>query len=75
MMEILKSIWAAWKRFAYILGKIQTTILLTLIYFLIIPFFSLVRLKDPLSKRLEGSSYWQAFKKQPTTLEQFQKMF
>lgn len=75
MREILKSIWAAWKRFAYILGKIQTTILLTLIYFLIIPFFSLVRLKDPLSKRLGGSSYWQAFKKHPTTLEQFQKMF
>lgn len=75
MLDILKKIWAGWKKFAQVLGKIQTTILLTLIYFLIIPFFSLLRLKDPLCKRLEGLSYWQAFKKRPNTLEEFQKMF
>lgn len=75
MIEFFKSLWNAWKRFAKVLGRIQTMILLTVIYFVIIPIFSLLRLKDPLKKRLIGESYWQPFKSRPLTLENFQRMF
>jgi hypothetical protein len=63
------------KRFAKVLGKIQTTILLSVIYFLIIPIFSLLRFKDPLKKRLGSQTYWQPFKSRPITMENFERMF
>ena len=35
-MEFLKRIWKAWKAFAHALGKVQTMVLLTVFYFLIL---------------------------------------
>jgi hypothetical protein len=52
---------AKWKRFANKLGKIQTIILMSIIYFLIVPFFSLIRLVDPLKIKIKkkSASYWE----------------
>lgn len=75
MLNFLKKVWQAWKRFAFVLGRINTTILLTVVYFLIIPVFSLMRFKDPLRKRLGGESYWQPFQGRAISLEQFNRMY
>ncbi len=75
IINLIKTLWAKWKQFAHILGRIQTTILLSVIYFLIIPCFSFLRLKDPLCKRLGKSSYWQTFKTRSLTIDDFRRMF
>jgi len=45
-MKILKKIWAGfkkgWMKFAHILGKINTTILLSIVYFVIIGIYSII---------------------------------
>jgi hypothetical protein len=50
-----------WKRFAFKVAKAQTFILMSIIYFLIIPFFSLIRLSDPLKIKIKkkSDSYWE----------------
>jgi len=51
-----KTIWEYWKKFGKILGKIQTTIILTVIYFLVISPVGLIKsIFTP--KKLTGS-YW-----------------
>lgn len=76
MIAFFKQLWQAWKKFAHVLGRVQTTILLTVIYFLFIPFFTLFQIpKDPLKKRLLGDTYWQTFKGKPLDIDNFRKMF
>ena len=59
MAKFLKKIWQGWKKFAHKLGVVQTYILVTLFYWLIVPVFSLIRLKNPLRlRRPNDGSYW-----------------
>ena len=51
MRKVLKNLWAAWKSLAHKIGRVQTVILLTIFYFVIIvPIGSVFRLFgwDPL---------------------------
>ena len=54
--------WAAWKRFAHIVGNFQARVLLSFFYFMIVPLFALlVKMvkDDPLAlRRVSGRSYW-----------------
>jgi low affinity Fe/Cu permease len=65
-----------WKRFANHMGRIQTFVLMTIIYFLIVPFFSLVRFSDPLKLKLKKKSttYWEAKKPVDTSLERMKQL-
>ena len=56
MIEFLKKLWQGWKKIAHALGVAQTYVLVTLLYWLIIPFFSLMRVKDPLRLRAGATS-------------------
>lgn len=64
LRKVLKNLWEAWKRLAHKIGRVQTVILLTLFYFIIIvPLGSVFLLFgwDPLKTRrhnLEGDSNW-----------------
>ena len=59
MQPTLKKFWEGWKRFAHKLGVIQTYIIVTLLYWLIVPFFSLIRLQNLLRLRQPSDrSYW-----------------
>lgn len=76
MMENLKKIWAGWKRFAHRVAAVQTYILITLLYGLIIPFFSLIRLGDPLRLRTKScTSFWIERPKREPGLEQVRQQF
>ena len=61
-MKILKVIYSAWMKFAKVLGKIQSTILLFLIYFIGVGTVSLTSFifrKDFLDKRrTDKESFW-----------------
>ncbi len=50
VLKFLKTIWEGWKKFAHILGRIQTVILLTVFYFLILGPVALI-------SRLFGKSF------------------
>ena len=65
-----------WKRFANFMGRIQTFILMTIIYFLIVPFFSLMRFSDPLKLKLkkESATYWEPKKPVDTSLERMRQL-
>jgi hypothetical protein len=65
-----------WKRFANRMGRIQTFILMTIVYFLIVPIFSLVRFSDPLKLRLKkkSTSYWETKKEIDTSLEKMKQL-
>ena len=65
-----------WKRFANRMGRIQTFILMTIVYFLVVPIFSLVRFSDPLKLKLKKKSatYWEPKKPVDTSLEKMRQL-
>ncbi|MCS6886235.1 MAG: hypothetical protein RMM17_10300 [Acidobacteriota bacterium] len=56
-MKFFAQLWVLWKKLALTIGYYQTRLILTLIYFLIIPIFTLIKLKDPLRKRHSAPSW------------------
>lgn len=70
MAEFLKRIWQGWKRLAHKLGVAQTYVFVTLFYWIIVPFFSLIRLQNPLRLRLPAAgSFWIERKPAPNSLD------
>ena len=59
-MPILKKMWSAWLRIAEVIGNIQLTILLTIIYWTFVPFVAIPFkfLADPLSIRKSAKPRW-----------------
>ena len=61
-MRFLRILWRGWMAFARVLGRVNTTIVLSIIYFLMVPLFALWRLGDPLRLKLsrgdQTRSYW-----------------
>jgi hypothetical protein len=78
-MGILRALWAGWKAFAHILGRIQTTILLSLVYCLALgPISLLSRLsrRDLLALRRSGhASYWVQLPQITSNMDQARKQF
>ncbi len=72
-----KPVYVVWMTAAVAMGTVMTTILLTLLFVLFLPPFSLVvRLGDPLRKRLTGKdSYWEDYKPHEATLTRMQRPF
>lgn len=67
---------AAWMAVAGALGSVMTAVLLTLLYFLFLPFFAWIRLRDPLRARLRrDGSYWEDPSPHEATLERMRKPF
>lgn len=75
MKEFLLRLWELWKRVARVIGHYQTKVLLTIIYFLVIPFFSLIRFKDPLRKAKTAGSMWSGRRQKEDLTESFRRMF
>ncbi len=75
MKEFLLRLWELWKRVARVIGYYQTKILLTIIYFLVIPFFSLIKFKDPLRKAKTAGSMWSSRRQKEDLTESFRRMF
>jgi hypothetical protein len=58
-MAALRWLWRTWSRGARRIGRFNTLLVLTVIYFLLIPLFALWRLRDPLRLRpREGPTQW-----------------
>jgi hypothetical protein len=69
--------YVAWMTGAFGLGIAMTFVLLTVLYFVLLPVFSLIRLKDPLRLRRRGpeESYWEEHVDHPATPERTLRPF
>lgn len=79
MREALKFLYKCWMKFARVLGKIQTTIILSFIYFIgvgTIAIISSIFRKDFLDKRfIDRESFWRDRASKPPTLEDCKRQF
>ena len=59
-MKVLRWIWRRWLRFAEIFGNVQMIIILSLIYWIMIPFLAIPMklLSDPLQLRVRRQASW-----------------
>ena len=78
-MSILRKLWSLWKAFAHVLGKIQTTLLLAIVYHVTVgPIALIARLtgRDLLGLREpEGPTFAVPLDKTSTTIERAQRQF
>lgn len=76
-VNLARPIYVGWMTVFVPVGIAMTTVLLTLLFFLFLPVFSLiVRLGDPLRKKLKAEgSYWEDHRKHEPTLERMKRPF
>ena len=71
-----KHVYVGWMTAAMYLGIVMSTLMLSLLYFVLLPVFSLIRLKDPLRMKLKtGGSYWEPHMPADTSLERMRRPF
>jgi len=72
-----RPVYVVWMTVASAIGVVMTTVLLTVLFIVFLPPFSLiVRLGDPLRKRLKrDGSYWEEYPKYEPTLERMRRPF
>lgn len=74
---VAKPIYVIWMTVANYIGIVMSTILLTLLFVLLLPIFSIiVRRTDPLRKRLRsGDTYWEDYNPHEATIERLKRPF
>jgi hypothetical protein len=72
-----RSVYVLWMTVFVPVGLVMSTIVLSLIYFIVLPIFSIiVRFSDPLRKKLKpDGTYWEDFKPFEPTLDRMRRMF
>ncbi|MHC4066283.1 MAG: hypothetical protein ACYSUQ_08685 [Planctomycetota bacterium] len=72
-----RSIYVRWMAGASYLGMVMTFVLLSLLFVVLLPVFSLIRLKDPLRIGLarRNASYWEDHEHHESTLERTARPF
>jgi hypothetical protein len=74
---IARPVYVGWMTAAAAMGTVMTFVLLSVLFFVLLPVFSLIRLGDPLRLRLRpaGESYWEDHKHHESTLERCARPF
>jgi hypothetical protein len=71
-----RKIYVGWMTLTLPIGLAMSTLLLTILYFLVLPVFSLiVRRRDPLRKKLGGQTYWENYRRHEPTLDRMRRPF
>ena len=72
-----KPVYVIWMSVTVPIGIVMTTIMLSVLYFvLLLPFSLVMRFGDPLGKRLkDGGSYWEDHKPHEATIERMERPF
>jgi hypothetical protein len=68
---VARPVYVAWMTVATYLGTLVTFVLLSVLFVVLLPVFSLIRFKDPLRFKLRasGDSYWEDHTHHESTLE------
>lgn len=72
-----RPVYVVWMAVVMRIGIVMSTVLLTLLFLVLLPLFSLiVRLGDPLRKKLHaGATYWEDYKPYDPTVERMRRPF
>ncbi len=72
-----RAVYVAWMSAAMIIGTVVSTVLLTVLFVGLLPVFSLVvRIGDPLRKRLSAKeTYWEDYRPYEATMERMRRPF
>lgn len=72
-----RRVYIVWMTGGGAIGMVMTTILLTVLFFLLLPVFSVVvRTGDPLRKKLtSGGTYWEKYKRHEASIERMKRPF
>jgi len=74
--SLARPVYIAWMSVTVPIGLVMSTILLTVLFVLVLPLFSLVvRWGDPLRKKLGGTTYWENYKPHEHTLDRMRRTF
>ena len=69
-------LYIGWMTAAMYMGTVMTTVILSILFVVLLPIFSLIRFKDPLRYKLSGTdSYWEDHEPHPATLERTARPF
>ncbi|UCD27586.1 MAG: hypothetical protein JSV03_10760 [Planctomycetota bacterium] len=69
-------LYVVWMTIAMYLGMVMSTFLLSILFFLLLPIFSLIRFKDPLRLKLkQQGSYWEEHDPHEATLDRTRRPF
>lgn len=74
---VARPVYVAWMTAATYIGVVMTFVLLSVLFVVLLPVFSLIRLKDPLRLKLAppGESYWEDHVHHESTLERTARPF
>lgn len=71
-----RRVYVGWMLAGASIGAVMLPILLTVLFCIFLPFFALIRLKDPLRTKLKkGGSYWEPHTPHEATIERMQRLF
>jgi hypothetical protein len=75
--ELARPVYVGWMSVSAAIGRVMSTILLTIVFFLVLPVFALIaRHKDPLRRRLHaGASYWEDAKQVDPSVDRMRRPF
>jgi len=69
-------LYVAWMLFGAGIGRVMLPIVMTIMFLIFLPFFSLIRFWDPLRMKLKPTgSYWEPHKPHEPTLERMRRPF
>ena len=72
-----KPVYIVWMSATVPIGIVMTTIMLSVLFFVLLPVFALIiRLGDPLGKKLKAEgSYWEDYRPHEATIERMERPF
>ncbi len=71
-----RSVYVAWMTAATYMGMVMVPFFLTLLYFILLPPFALIRFKDPLRMKLRADgTYWEKHENHEASLERMRRPF
>ena len=75
--ELSRIIYVVWMSVGGKIGIVMSTLMLSLLFFILLPVFSIiVRMGDPLRKKLSnGDTYWEDYKPHEPTLDRMYRQF
>lgn len=74
----LEPIYKPWMAGAMVMGVVMTAVLMSVLFIVVVPIFSLIRFTDPLRMRLSkdpSDSYWEPHRNSEPTIDRFSKPF
>lgn len=75
MRAFFRRLWEGFRVVAEAIQAFMLGVMCTILYFTVLPFWSVMRLWDPLRTRLGADTYWEPYKNPEPTVDRFRRPF